>query len=225
MSVIPLLAASLLAASTLVQQPAASPAPDQQSSIPDQLSFKFDRPVAGVPVPHYTIIIREDGSGAYRAETVTAGSPDPQAVERPLTFSPAAVKSVFGWLGQMRTSNASCASKVKNIADTGTKTLTYPDGTCTYNYSENKAVVQLTEMFLEIEFTLEEGRTLDFKHRFDRLGLDAEMAILVAAVESGRAKELGNIAPTLRLIAGDTELIERVRLRASKLLERAEAGG
>jgi len=119
-----------------------------------------------------------------------------------------------------------CASKLKNIADTGTKTLAYRDagteGSCTYNYSENKAVVQLTSIFQGIEQTLEEGRALDFKHRFDRLGLDAEISSLVSAVEQGSALELGNIAPTLQSIAGDTELMQRVRLRAAKLLEQAQ---
>ncbi len=123
--------------------------------------------------------------------------------------------------------NDACASNAKNIADTGKKTLRYSgeggEGSCTYNYSENKRVVMLTEAFLGIAYTLDLGRKLDFDHRFDRLGLDAVTALLVAGVESGRAVEVGTIAPTLRSIAEDSELLERVRLRAAKLLRQFPA--
>ena len=200
-----------------------------QDTVPQttpQISFKFERAVPGVLVPYYIIELRSGGSGLYHAEIPGTGSPDPQKIDRPLAFASPTLKTAFELLDTLQSSKVPCASKLKNIADSGTKTLTYRDpkgnGSCTYNYSENKAVAQLTELFQAIEMTLEEGRSLDFKHRFDRLGLDAEISILTDAAKSGRARELGNIAPTLRSIAGDTELIERVRLRAAKLLEGVE---
>lgn len=171
--------------------------------------------------------MRGDGTGSYHAEAIGAQSPDVQTFERPLVFSSSAMKNAFEAVHFIRSSSEPCASKAKNIADTGTKTLAYRDaegeGACTFNFSENKGAVQLTDLFQGIELTLEEGRALAFKHRFDRLGLDAEMEALVTAVADGRALELGNIAPTLRSIAGDTELIQRVRLRAGKLLDQAQA--
>src|SRR5205823_7571283 len=107
------------------------------------------------------------------------------------------------------------ASKAKNIADTGKKTLTYtgPDGSgsCTYNYSENKTIDMLTNTFLAIAYTLDEGRRLEFLHRYDRLGLDAEMSLLLQEVGAGRALELGTIAPALAAIVDDTAVIQRVR--------------
>jgi len=191
-----------------------------------EVSFKFERAVPGVVVPRYLIRVNEDGTGSYHAEAIVAQS-DAQVIDRPLVFTPGTVKTVFEGLHAIRSANMACASKAKNIADTGTKTLAYRDagaeGSCTYNYSENKAVAQLTAIFQGIEQTLESGRALDFKHRFDRLGLDAEMSSLVSAVEQGSALELGNIAPTLQSIAGDTELMQRVRLRAARLLEQAQA--
>ncbi len=193
------------------------------------VSFSFERPVPGIAVPRYSIEIREDGTGRYRAEIPAAQSSELQIIERPLVFSSSTVKGAHESVHMVHSSASPCASRLKNIADTGTKTLIYRDangdGTCTYNHTENKGAIQLTELFQGIELTLEEGRVLDFKHRFDRLGLDAEMATLVSAVDAGHALELENIAPTLRSIASDTELIERVRLRAAKLLERAETGG
>lgn len=194
-----------------------------------RVSFNFVRPVPGVPVPRYTIQINGDGTGAYRAELATkapsAGDTTPvPVVEKALRFSPATLQAVADGLQTMHTSHAACEAVLKNIADTGTKRIEYKDalgeGTCSYNYSENKGVVRLTEIFQGIEQTLEAGRALEFKHRYDRLGLDAEMITLGASVDSGRAVALETIGGTLRSIAADTELIERVRLRAAKLVER-----
>ncbi len=121
--------------------------------------------------------------------------------------------------------NMTCASKAKNIADTGNKTLSYsgPDGrgACTYNFSENKGVMVLTDMFEAIAFTMDTGRRLEFLHRYDRLGLDAEMETLTHEVEQKRALELGTISDTLTSLASDDSVLQRVRIRAEKLLELA----
>src|SRR5260370_42302426 len=69
------------------------------------------------------------------------------------------------------------------------------------------------------------GRRLDFERRFDRLGLDAELIALEHAVEEKDALELGNIAPTLSAIAGNQEMMKRVRIRATKLLEQSDGAG
>jgi hypothetical protein len=118
--------------------------------------------------------------------------------------------------------NVQCASKAKNIADTGTKTLSYsaPDGSgsCTYNYSENKDVQSLTEIFEGMAETMDEGRQLDHLHRYDRLGLDSAMTFLAEEVTAGHALEVGTIAASLRSIAEDADVMQRVRARARTLL-------
>jgi hypothetical protein len=148
-------------------------------------------------------------------------------INQQITLSAATTAKVFKLARSLNRFDIACASKAKNIADTGKKTLSYvgPDGrgtSCIYNYSEEKNVTVLTDMFLAIAFTLDEGRKLEFLHRYDRLGLDAEMITLAHEVDEGRAMELGTIAPTLDVIASDTALIQRVRLRAAKLLERSK---
>ena len=54
----------------------------------------------------------------------------------------------------------------------------------------------------------------------DRLALDQETQDLVEAVEEGHAVEPNVIARTLRSIAQDTEVLERVRGRVASLLQR-----
>jgi len=213
------------------------------------VTYQFDRP--GLVVPRFQVLVREDGTGRYEAEEAASGLPGTQTgegqagtgqtgtgqtgaaggrshVKREITISPAATAKIFKVARTERFFGIACASKAKNIADTGTKTLIYegPDGrgSCTYNYTEKKEISMLTDLFLGIATTLDEGRKLEFKRRYDRLGLDAELDALAQASESGRAVELGTIAPLLRELASDTEMMQRVRLRAAKLLDRAADG-
>lgn len=207
---------------------AAAPAFTQTAAPASQpeVSFQFDRP--GLPVPKFTLTVREDGTGTYKGETAsisggTMRSASPgQPIDRPIHLTAATTETIFKTARSLSFFNIECASKAKNIADTGKKTLTYTGsdghGSCLYNYSENKGIAQLTDMFQAIAFTMDEGRKLDFMHRFDRLGLYSEMDTLNHEVQEKRALELGNIRQSLTSIANDEALMERVREKAVKLL-------
>ncbi|HEX3374909.1 MAG TPA: hypothetical protein VHS13_11920 [Edaphobacter sp.] len=227
-------AITFAAAQTTTQTavPTAAPAPDASAAKQSELSFQFDR--TGLPVPRFTLQIREDGTGRYQADQAetpaTATSMRGQAaqhIDRPVSLTRGTVAKMFKAARASNYFNIECASKAKNIADTGKKTLSYTgsdgSGSCTYNYSEIKTIDTLTNSFLAIAYTLDEGRRLDFLHRYDRLGLDAEMNLLSQEAEAGRALELGTIAPALAAIVDDTALIQRVRLRAQKMLEQVSA--
>jgi hypothetical protein len=150
-----------------------------------------------------------------------------QHIDRPINLTSGTTAKIFKAARAANHFNIECASKAKNIADTGKKTLSYTgadgSGSCTYNYSENKNIDTLTNTFLAIAYTMDEGRRLEFLHRYDRLGLDAEMISFSQELEAGRALELGTISPTLAVIADDTAVIQRVRLRAQKMLEQVAA--
>lgn len=187
------------------------------------VSFSFNRP--GLPVPVYQLTIDQDGTGSYKGqEALQAGAPDqpPQPFQRPIHISAATVTRVFDLSRQLNHFNKPCASKAKNVADTGVKILSYASpeatGSCTYNYTDDKNVQALTDIFQGIAETLDEGRQLDHLHRYDRLGLDAAIKFLGQEVTDGRALEVGVIADSLRSIAADSEVMDRVRTRANTLL-------
>ncbi len=205
---------------------------------PARVTFQMER--MGLDVPRFTITVDEQGQGTYHAEvavpksqpTTLPGEPaepsaPPPAIERKITLSEATTSSIFTQARGLDHFNTTCETKVKNVADMGRKTLAYtgPDGSgsCTFNYSDQKQVAALADTFLAVQATLEMGRQMDFKRRFDRLGLDAVMISLSNMLDAHQATEVGTIAPTLRAIASDTELMQRVRLRAEKMLEQAAA--
>jgi hypothetical protein len=217
----------LVCSAASAQTATASPANVVASKQPE-VTLQFDR--TSLPVPHFILKVREDGSGTYQADQVeTPASPNAargqaaQHVDRSFNLTRATAAKIFQEARAVKYFNIECASKAKNIADTGKKVLTYTgsdgSGTCTYNYSENKTVTALADTLLAIAFTMDEGRRLEFLHRYDRLGLDAEMTSLAGELEAGRALELGTIAPTLALIVDDTAVIQRVRLKATKMLD------
>ena len=222
----------LLVCTAVASAAAQTAAPDASATKQAEVSFQFDR--TGLPVPHFNLRIREDGTSRYQANQAelpaTATSMRGQAaqqIDRPINLTRGTVAKIFKAARASNYFNIECASKAKNIADTGKKTLSYAgsdgSGSCTYNYSENKTIDALTNTFIAIAYTMDEGRRLEFLHRYDRLGLDAEMISLSQEAEAGRALEFGTIAPVLAAIADDTALIQRVRLRAQKMLEQVAA--
>jgi hypothetical protein len=225
------LGGALLCSASSIAQTAEAPTAGSAKT-QAEVSFQFDR--TGLPVPRFTLRIRENGTGSYVADqaeiAATATSTRGQAaqhIDRPINLSKETVAKIFKEARAANYFNIECASKAKNIADTGKKTLSYTgadgSGSCVYNYSENKTISSLTDTILAIAYTIDEGRRLEFLHRYDRLGLDAEMISFAEEVQAGRALELGTISPTLAAIADDTAVIQRVRLRAQKMLEQVAA--
>ena len=226
-----ILTAALLLAPALFASQSATPPPGSPAGSQAEVSFHFER--EGLPVPRFTLRVREDGAASYQADQAARSSTDlqmrgeaAQHIDRTLAVSPAITAKIFRAAHAADRFNTACASKAKNIADTGTKTLSYSgadgSGSCVYNYTENKIASMLTDIFLGMAYTLDEGRKLEFLHRYDRLGLDAEMNSLAQQVTEGHAVELGTISSTLTSIANDTELMQRVRLRAASMLEQAQ---
>jgi hypothetical protein len=213
-------------------QSTAAPAAEHSGAT---ITYQFERTVPGVSVPRYTVVLHEDGSGTYHAEEVERRSADSalqqvstKIIDRPMMVSPEMTAKIFKTARELNRFNVFCGTKAKNLADTGKKTMNYAgsDGTgsCTYNYSDDKNVMDLTDLFYGIVYTMDVGRKLDFERRFDRLGLDAEMIALEQAVKDKHALELGNIAPTLQRLASDPAMMQRVQTRAAKLLVMATDG-
>ncbi len=111
------------------------------------------------------------------------------------------------------------------ISSTGKKTLTYTDPArhfeTTYDYSENKAIQEITDMFLGLSNTIEHGRKLQFLHRYDKLGLEDELKGMESAAENHNLVEIQVIAPTLESIANDASVLNIARQRAKRLLVKA----
>jgi hypothetical protein len=201
--------------------------PPQPPASAETVSFHFERP--GAPIPSFTLTVQPDGTTVYRVSyppdvpkyspyAATLRAQPNTEVTMNVALSLGSVQALFEQLRSTAGFARGCASRAKNIASTGKKTIAYAGATCTYDYADDKTIVALTHAFEGIAFTLDEGRKLDMKHRYDRLALDPETEFLVEAVQRGDAVDLALIAPTLRSLADDPQVLERVRTRAANLL-------
>jgi len=119
------------------------------------------------------------------------------------------------------------AFKKHAVSSTGKKTLTYADQTrhivTSYDYSENRAIQEITNIFQGISNTIEHGRKLQYLRRFDKLGLEDELKGMESLAESDYLSELQLIAPTLENIANDPAILNIARQRARRLLARSSS--
>jgi hypothetical protein len=141
------------------------------------------------------------------------------------TMSPPTAKRVFKDAEAANYFNGNFDFIKHAVANTGHKTLTYADPVryfeTTFNFSEHKAVTDLAHLFQAISNTVEYGRKLEFKHKYDKLGLEDDLKAMEDAMEYHNLAELQIIAPTLQSIADDTSVMNIARARARRLLAKA----
>ncbi len=175
---------------------------------------------------HWTLTLNRDGSGHFRSER---GGPPPGGlqqmdapdVDRPIQLSVAFADRVFQTAQNHHWFNEKCESHLK-VAFQGWKKLSYtgPEGkgTCTFNYSQDKEIQALGDSLMGVAETMREGARLEMLLQHDRLGLDKEMEYLADAAKDGRVSQICAIRQILEKLAGDDEVLERVRKRARMLL-------
>lgn len=178
---------------------------------------------------HWVLSLHPDGSGHFSSERGNAPV-DPaegfQAanVDRDIKVSAEFAGRVFETARREKSFNADCESHMK-VAFQGQKKLTYrgPNGTgsCTFNYSRDKEIQSLGESLIAVAAAIVEGARLETLLQHDRLGLDKEMDYIVEAAGDGRIQQICTIRGILEKLAGDPEVMDRVRKRARVLLARA----
>jgi len=194
---------------------------------PPEVAFTCDFP--GSDPSHYGISVRSDGHASYVSDgklAKDADSDEPFRME--FTVSPATTARIFDIAKKANYFAGDIDSKKKNIASTGSKTLVYKDAqrntVATYNYSPVPAIEEITTLFQGLSTTLEFGRRLEYDYRYQKLALDEELKRMDDLSGRGGVPEVAAIAPILQKIMNDPSVINGVRARAQRLLERDGAG-
>lgn len=192
------------------------------------IRFAFDWP--GVAPDHYAVSVDSSGRAAYESRGrpfVTAESVpgDPYIVK--FMMSSELRDRIFALAEKTDRFRGSFDYTKRRIAHTGQKTLVYESGAdrfeATYNWSQHPAIQELTKIFRGISNTFEGARRLDYLRRHDRLGMDAELRRMEEHAKHGELLEVHAIAPFLRELAQDPSVMHIARVRAERLLQKAEA--
>ena len=192
------------------------------------ITFKFDWD-QGRPWVRYSIAVDDAGNAHFEGVGNPIESGDSDAFSQDFTITDVNRRKIFDLARKLDYFQGNFEAKQKNIAKTGQKTLGYHGhpasggqaigGSSTYNYSTNSDVEELTRVFQAIATTLDFGRKLAFKYRFDKLGLDAELKDLQDMQASHFVEELQAIEPILQKIADDPNMMHINRVTAKQMLK------
>lgn len=192
-------------------------------------TITFDRVWEAYKPQNVTITVQSTGSARYVSRNPFT-PPDPGSdpdYTLDFTLSSRNQKKLFDDARKANYFNGDFSYKKHVVASTGKKTLTYSDPvrhfSTTYDYSENKAIEEITNIFSGISNTIEHGRKLVYLHRFDKLGLEDELKAMEDAAASHNMAELQIIQPTLESIAEDASVLNIARQRAKRLLAKAKS--
>jgi hypothetical protein len=196
---------------------------------PVRPTITFDRVWEAYKPQNVTITVQSTGSARYISRNPFT-PPEPGAdpdYTLDFTLSSRNQQKLFRDAREANYFNGDFSFKKHVVASTGKKTLTYSDPvrhfSTTYDYSDNKAIEEITNLFLGISNTIEHGRKLAYLHRFDKLGLEDELKAMEDAAESHNLAEVQIIAPTLKSIQDDTKVLNIARQRAKRLLAKAKS--
>jgi hypothetical protein len=196
---------------------------------PVRPTITFDRVWEAYKPQEVTITVQSTGSARYISRnpfTPPEPGSDPDYM-LDFTISTRTQERLFRDAREANYFNGDFSYKKHAVASTGKKTLTYSDSvrhfSTTYDYSENKAIQEIMNLFSGISNTIEHGRKLVYLHRFDKLGLEDELKGMESAAEGHNLAELQIIVPTLKSIEDDTTVLNIARQRAKKLLARANS--
>lgn len=191
------------------------------------VEIQYNNP--GLIPARWTLLLHPDGTGHFTSQRGEApreqrGGVEPPNQDLDVHLSADFTRHVFQVAEHKKRFNEACESHL-NVAFQGTKTLSYtgPDGSgsCAFNYSKDADIQSLSDSLVSVATTLIEGARLEMLLRHDPLGLDKETEALMEMAADGRVQQIGSIRDILQQLAGDDEVLERVRKRAQTLLGEA----
>jgi len=191
----------------------------------DQAVVTFTLNFPGSEPSHYEISVASDGRSSYDSDGKLSPDSEGDPFHLDFSMSPETSRRIFDLAERAHYFQGEVDSRKKNLASTGVKTITFKDSgrstTATYNYSPVVAVQQVTQLFQSLSTTLEFGRRLEYYHHYQKLALDEELKRMDDAASRNDLEETAAVVPILQRIVTDTTLINPVRARAQKMIERA----
>ena len=219
------LAALFLCVSAMSAQ-APAPSPVAYAPVLPAVTFAFDNPQ--INPTHYEITIDSQGKAVYRSRYNEEIGTVYGDADREFSVAPATKERIFALANAANQFEGDFQFKKHRIAFTGDRTLTYSAAdakhTTSFTWSETPSIQELSSLLEGISATLEAEPRLRHLRRFDRLGLNEQLAKLEKLAQGGWLREAQLLAPVLKELAGDSSVMNIARQRAQRLLALAQSG-
>ena len=204
---------------------AQAPKLEPGSPNPDIPTVTFTCEWPQVHPPHYSIAVDSAGRAAYTSVNDAKETGEPYMLK--FTVSEPVRERIFADAQALNYFEATFDFTRHKVAFTGSKTLAYADpkhhSKTTFNWSENRRLMSLTQLFIGIANTVEGGRKLQYLLRFDRLGLNDQLKEMELQANDHYLVEVSIIEPVLSQVADDPNVMDLARQRARRLLALAAA--
>lgn len=171
-------------------------------------------------VPEFTrIVVEENGQATYQGGRAEEPSePDSFRLSVPVT------SRLFSLAGALNYFRGVKLEYTRPVAHLGEKVVVYEKGAerteVRYNYTQNPTADELQRWFERIgrgRFLIQQ---LEFRARYDRLGVLETLRQFEQDFNTGELVELEQFVPILEQLAGDQRLMRLVQTRAQQLLGR-----
>ena len=200
------------------------PKSENPGAAPPEIHFTLSFP-GGTP-PFYTIAVESTGRAEYKSTPDANNAGDPYLVE--FVASEPTRERLFELARQLNFFDGDFDYTKTKVAFTGTKTLTFKNGaqehTTSYNWSQTPQIQEITQIFQNISNTVEMGRQLQEKYRYDKLGVNSILTSMESEAKDDRLAELQILQPLLTRMSKDTSLMNISRRRADFLLSKIPPG-
>ncbi len=171
-------------------------------------------------LPEYErITVDETGKGTFDGRQLSE-TPNPQRLQ----LSASVTERLFALADDLGDFRSITLESRKKVADLGKKTFIYQKGRQTYkvefNYTENRAAEELTNLFEGIASVEEHIAGLEYSARFDPLGLPHQLNLTAEDLYEHNLTDPQLMVPILKKIAANNRYLHIAQVEAQDILQR-----
>ncbi len=191
----------------------------QAQGAPSVPRITFTKTLKGSSPEYMALSIDANGKGTYDSHTLE-DSPAP----RPVQISAETTARIFSLAQSLNYFRSLDLNSHHKVADMGLKRLTYEAGTeinkVQYNYTENHAAQQLTDMFEKIGNVEERIAQLEYAMKYDHLSLPQALRQIQDGLNDHSYVEAALMIPTLEKISINPRFMHLAQSRAQEIVQR-----
>jgi hypothetical protein len=181
----------------------------------------FTKTLKGSSPEYMALTIDASGKGTYDSHKLE----DPPA-PRDLQISAGTAARIFSLAESLNFFRSLQLDTHHKVANMGLKTLTYEAGKeinrVQYNYTENRAAQQLTEMLEKISSVEERIAQLEYAMKYDHLSLPEILREIQEGMSDHNFLETALMLPTLEKISTDPHFLHLAQSRAQEIMQRIQ---